>query len=321
MLINDDLVRKIDDDLGLNRPFVKGQRITIRNCWHFYTDGKSVSTMFHSKEAFIAGMNRVFIVSRKYGTAIILAFSLMDTHIHFILYGDFDSCNRFMHEFLRRTSSYISLSTGEAKSLKGLSVNYQCIDTDTYLKTVICYTIKNAPAAGLHYTAWDYPWSSGPLYFRSPSAWNSPSWMADNRESSDAFGSHRKREVFKTRDIIVSPVKMTGPIVFPGEYVAVDIVERIFRTCKSFNFFMCHSREEDVESKEGFLSHLSLPLRELRQYKNEICRESFGVDNIKSLDMARRLKLARIMHSRYNSSVKQIARVCGLVYEEVKDLI
>lgn len=45
----------------------------------------------------------------------------------------------------------------------------------------------------------------------------------------------------------------------------------------------------------------------------------FGTESLAALDVTRRLRLARTLRSRYNSSAKQVARICGLVYEEVKD--
>ena len=78
-------------DLGLNRPFVKGQTIPINNCWHFSTDGNAIDCLFYDDGDFIAGMNRIYITVRGYNV-IILAFSLMDTHVHFVLYGEFDEC-------------------------------------------------------------------------------------------------------------------------------------------------------------------------------------------------------------------------------------
>lgn len=84
---------------------------------------------------------------------------------------------------------------------------------------------------------------------------------------------------------------------------------------------MCISKEEDVDARGGSISHLSIPIQEMRQHKNEICRELFGVDCVKTLSTAQRLKLARTMKARYNSSLKQIIRLSGLVYNEVKDLM
>ena len=114
---------------------------------------------------------------------------------------------------------------------------------------------------------------------------------------------------------------MIGQIVFPGVYVAYKIVERIFKTCKSFNYFICKTKEDDVDARGGTISHLTMPIQEMRQHKNELCREMFGVETVRTLDMRQRLMLARALRSRFNSSLKQIARLTGLVYGEVKDII
>ena len=177
MKIDQELLRQIISDLGLNTAFVKGQNIRVKNCWHFSTDGNAVDAMFYDDEDFIAGMNRIYVVVRGYHV-VILAFSLMDTHLHFILYGTFEECNRFMHEYVRRTSWYISVTHGESHKLDGVPINYQPVDTDSYLKTVICYTVKNAPVGGIMFNALDYPWSSGPLYFKRPGCGVRPDgWM------------------------------------------------------------------------------------------------------------------------------------------------
>ena len=114
---------------------------------------------------------------------------------------------------------------------------------------------------------------------------------------------------------------MIGNLVFPGEYVAYEVVERIFKTCKSFNYFFCITKEQDVDARGGTISLLSIPMQEMRQHKNEVCLELFETKSVKGLNTAQRLRLARTLRRRYNSSIKQIVRLCGLVYDEVKDLI
>ena len=243
--------------------------------------------------------------------------------MHFVLYGEFDECNRFMHEYIRRTSQYISATHGERHKLDGVPIDYQPITDDSYLKTVICYTVKNALVGGIPFTAWDYPWSSGPLYFRRPGLWSSPAWIEclDRLGKPETLGLHESRKLLRTREVPDEDVPMTGKIVFPGVYVAYEIVERIFKSCKSFNYFFCKTREDDVDARGGMISHLTMPIQEMRQHKAELCLELFGVETVRTLDMRQRLTLARALRSRYNSSVKQITRLCGLVYEEAKDLI
>jgi len=313
------LLKKIISDLGINVPFEKGKTVAVKNCWHFSTDGNKVDAIFEDEVDFKEGMNRVFIVLRKFPGVIILAFTLMDTHVHFILWGDFDECNRFVHEYIRRTSMQISERHGAFKKLEDVPVHFQRIGSAYQLKVCICYVIKNPPVGGLGYNSLDYPWSSSPLYFRSSNLWSSPSWMSNSQVR--VFGEKEKRKKLKTRDTLEGAVNMVGDIVFPGEYVAYEVVEMIFKTCKSFNYFLCNSKESDVESQGGTISLLSIPMQEMRQNKRNVCKELFGSYASNHLTTQQRLRLAKVLRSRYNSSKKQILRLCGLVYEECKDLI
>ena len=320
MKIDEALLRQIISDLGLSVPFVKGKTIPVKNCWHFSTNGKAIDIIFYDDADFISGMNRIYVTLKSYHV-VILAFSLMDNHLHFILYGTYDECNRFMHDYVRRTSRHIAIRHKDNHKMDGVPIDYQIVDTDTYLKTVICYTIKNAPSAGIPYNAWDYPWSSGPLYFRRPGTWGSPCWLTSNMSpmSTLDLGSHGLRNYLQTRTPSGENVRTIGDLVFPGEYVAYELVEHIFKTCKSFNYFYCKTKEDDVDARGGDISRLSIPMKEMRQHKKEVCQELYRVDNVKNLTTDQRLKLARILRSRFNSSVRQIADLCGLVYAEVKD--
>ena len=319
MKIDDKLLMQIVSDLGLNTTFVKGQQIPIRNCWHFSTDGKYVDAIFYDDADFVSGMNRIYVTLKSYHV-VILAFSLMDNHIHFVLYGTFDECNRFMHDYVRRTSRHISVTHGDSHKMDGVPIDYQVVDTDVYLKTVICYTIKNAPVAGIHSNGWDYPWSSGSLYFRRSGLWTSPAWLSTDMAgiSTLGLGSHGLRDYLRTRTPSGDNVRTFGGLVFPGEYVAYELVEKIFKTCRSFNYFYCKTREDDVDARGGDISRLSIPMKEMRQHKRDVCLEIFGVDNVKSLSTEQRLRLARTLRTRFNCSPRQIASLSGLVYEEVK---
>lgn len=324
MKISDDKLRRVISDLGINAPYYKGKDIPVSNCWHFSTDGNAVDAIFYDEEDFRSGMNRIYVILPLYNI-IILAFSLMDTHVHFILYGSFDDCNRFMHEYIRRTSIYISRKYGERKKMDGVEISHQQIDTDWYLKIAICYVIKNAPVGGLPWMGYDYPWSSGALYFRKQGYWTSPCWTANSSGNNpDRLGELSKigrKKVMKTRNAELADARMIDGIVFPGEYVAYELVEMVFKSTKSFNYFMCISKDSDVESRGGMISYLSLPIQELRQHKNEICQQLFGLKDSHMLDTGKRLILARTLKGRFNSSSRQIARICGLKYDEVKDLL
>lgn len=324
MKISEDKLQKIFSDLGINVPFIKGQDIAVKDCWHFYTDGQSVDFIFCDEEDFRNGMNRAFLTLRKYDV-LILAFILMDTHVHFILYGHFEECNRYIHEYVRRTSIYIESVHGERNKFRNLPISHQPIDTDRYLKSAICYVIKNATVGGLPWMFYDYPWSSGPLYFRSGKAWTQPQWasveVVPDSSSSPRLSRIAWKKMMKTRSPEGVEARIVDRMVFPGEYVAFEIVEKLFRSPKGFQYFVGSTKDSDIESRGGIISNLSLPDNEIRQHKKELCLELFGTSDTYKLDTGKRIHLARCLRSRYNSSPKQLARICGLKYEEVKGLL
>lgn len=324
MRISADISSRVESDLGLNVQFVKGGLIPVRNCWHFHSDGNAVDAIFYDDEDFRNGMNRIFTVVRG-RPVLILAFVLMDTHFHFILYGNLDDCRNFIQEYVRMTSHYISRKYGERGKLGGLPLSHQPIEDDAYLKTAICYTLKNPVAAGMNFLACDYPWSSGPLMFRRGGCWSSPAWMYEDANEGgklDMLSTREWRLAMHTRCRIPEKgLRLIGGMVFPGEYVAFQIAEKIFRSFKGFSYYMSKTKESDVEERGGILSNLSLPMQEMRQHKKELCQEYFGKPDLRSLSVEQRIKLARGLKSRYNSSLKQIARLCGLVYEEVRHLL
>ena len=312
-------MENILNDLAIGLPFVKGQNLPVRNCWHFSTDGNAQDVLFRDRDDFVAGMNRIYILARRFGV-VILAFCLMDNHLHFILYGRFDDCNRFVHEYVRVTSIAIARRYGLRAELRHLPIHHQAITDDGYLKTAICYVVKNPVAAGLPYLVQDYPWSSGPLYFRSGQTWATPGWLERNNTLA-GIPIQRREDCFHTKEPLPDSLTVLDGLILPSNYVPVDLVERIFRSHRAYNYFLFRTREEDVESRGGDISRLSLPDTELRQHKRRIMQELFGDASARELDTTRRLRLARELRRRYNCSVKQVARMVGLRSDELEPLL
>lgn len=321
MNIDDSHLFQIRSDLGINHRFAKGQPdVEVRRCWHFSTDGTSVDVLFRDDDDFKDGMNRIALLLRECAV-VILAFALMDNHAHFVLYGEVEECGRFMKEYCRRTSMHISSRHGERGKLGGIQISCQKIDNQQYLKTAICYVLRNPTVAGLPVSPLDYPWSSGPLMFRTAGTWSSPCWTGESMRRLGEIGSAAGKAFFKSHAGWDSEWRMVGDLVFPGDYVAYGIAEELFRSNKAFLFFLGMNKESEVEALAGRISNLAIPDSEMRQHKNELCREMFGTCSAKCLDIQQRVVLAKALRRRYQSSVKQIARVCGLVYNEIKDLI
>ncbi|MCR4823928.1 MAG: transposase [Bacteroidales bacterium] len=302
------------EELGIGLPFVKGQNLPVSNCWHFSTDGKFAEVLFRDRDDFIDGMNRIYLIAGRLDI-IILAFCLMDNHVHFILYGPLTECQRFMQEFVRQTSSSIRRRYGRARELRLLPVHYQTISDDLYLKNAICYVIKNPTAAGLPYMPYDYPWSSGALYFRQAQP------IQEGIIKIGDLSDRARFRLFHTKKKLPDTLRIKGRLILPENYVAVREVEQVFRSYRSFSFFMGTSREDTVESRGGVISHLTLPDAELRQHRAERSREMFGCESTRMLSTTQRLKLARALLHQFNCSPKQVARLVGLRWDQVSGLL
>ena len=303
-------------DLAIGLPFVKGQNLPVRNCWHFSTDGTVRDVLFRDEADYVLAMNRIYLVARKFDI-IILAFCLMDNHVHFILYGDLAACRRFMHEYVRIVSMVVARRHGLSQDLRELPIHHQDITDDAYLKTAICYVIKNPVAAGLSWQVYDYPWSSGPLYFRSSLTWAAPGWES-RKTTLEGISAKKREDIFHTREALPDTLEVIDDLILPQNYIPTELVEKIFRSHRSYHFFVSRSKEEDVESRGGAISRLSLPDMEMRQHKHEILLELFGKKSSRELDTAQRLRLAREIRRRYNCSVKQISRLVGLSRENLE---
>jgi DNA-binding transcriptional regulator/RsmH inhibitor MraZ len=101
-------------------------------------------------------------------------------------------------------------------------------------------------------------------------------------------------------------------MILPSNYVPVELVEKLFRSHRSFHYFLSRTKDEDIESRGGAISRLSLPDVEMRQHKREIMMELFGKASSRDLDTTQRLRLAKELYRRYNCSIKQISRLVGL---------
>lgn len=316
-------LKEIEADLAIGLPYFKGKDSEIRNCWHFYTDGNVVDVIFQDDEDFRNGMNRIYVVIQKFDI-LVLAFCLMDNHVHFVLYGDLMKCSTFVHEYVRRTSMEINRKYGLLHKMKGVDINFQKIDTESYLKTAICYVIKNPYVAGLDFNVWDYPWSSAALYFRKRDKYEDESSrfigrqnLCNDMKKKPSPGTRKLQIALKTHEPGINGVSIVNGLVNPYEYVSVNLVEEMFRSCRSFNYYLFKTKDTEVEARDGEISFLSIPDQELRQKRDEICKNEFAVNSVRSLDTCKRIILAKKLKLQFNCSTKQIARVCGLKFEEV----
>lgn len=281
--------------------------------YHVCSDGNYASVIFLNPDDFKAAMNRVAGCALRL-RVIILAFVLMDNHFHFIIWAPSeDEAYRFAQEFKRLTGLYQTEKYHRPSSLKKLPVKVLPIKDEEALKTQICYVLKNPTKAriGMFY---DYPWGTGALYFRKDGAVKPALNVA-------SFTQDTIRMTCRTRVAIPADWRICDGILIPENYVPVEEVEQLFRTTRSFMYYLSLNKDDEIELAMGQWNELRLTDSELRQERDLYAREKFGTSRLRDLSLHDRIKAARYLRHKYLCSKRQVARIVQLPFETIEKVL
>ena len=132
--------------------------------YHAFTRGLGKDLLFYGDADFLYGMNIIPRYLKLSGTRL-LAFCLMDNHVHFVLEGCRAACNQFIISYKRAVFSFLKKRRGRDVPETTVPGIVGIEGTDRLL-TVIAYVLRNPVAAGINYLPQDYKWSSASTCFR-----------------------------------------------------------------------------------------------------------------------------------------------------------
>ena len=284
----------------------------IRLYYHICSDGNYADVLFRNEQDFKAAMNRIAVCTLK-RPVVLLAFVLMGNHFHFV--GRFcseDDCYGFANDFKRLTGKYNSDIYHEKASLGRLLVKAIPVTDETQLRTLIGYVVKNPTKArlGMFYS---YRWGTGSLYFREEDE-----RMHNDSVTVSCLGARSRRQICRTRVSLPLGWIIKEGIILPENYVAVKEVELLYKTTRSYMYFLSMNKDDEIERDLGEWNELRLSDAEMRIARSKMSMEMFGTDNIRDLSAPLRLKIAKAMRAKYLCSKKQIARIVLLPYDVVE---
>lgn len=293
-----------------------------KNYYHFYSDGKLAVELFLSKSDFVAALNRLAVCAVRFPQVVVVAFTLEDTHVHLLLYCREEDGKAFCDMFKKLTMMYVSRTRGGKPADLHILFDDEYIEDSDYLKTTGAYVLVQPTKDGKGIMPYDYPWSSASLYFRGDKV--IPLWCVDRNgdvQKTIRVGelSYRDRKRYlKTDAIIPGDWDFCNGIILPSNYVDVSRFESIYGTHNSFRFFLSKNSDVEMIRHSTTVKGVSLPDSEMREACRKVCRNSFGVNGVRSLNSAQRLEVARRLRKRYLISLKQLSRIVHVPLEEIK---
>lgn len=299
--------------MGHPRIFAEKTMESIPHYYHCATKGFKHSILFANVLEFIAGMNRIAFCQARTSLefpVIVIAFCLMDNHVHFILYGMREDILRWMALYHRLTMTWQKKHRDGSPITETWEYDAWQIADKEDLKEKIAYVFRNPMAAGQAVVPTNYRWSSAGLVFAAGPA-------ASGRAIRE-MSSYECRKVFQTRiDLPGDWIMMPDGLIWPGCYTQYQEVERLFGQPTSF-LFALNQRIEAKVNQEMETSSLSLPDYDITRMAQKAASEQYGSPEIETLDLNQRIVLCGQLVKRPGVNLKQLARVFNIHPDELK---
>ena len=273
--------------------------------FHVCTDGRTLPWMFQNESDFVAGVNRIGICCLR-TDAKVIAYVLMDNHVHFVLRGTMSQCKEFITLYKQLTGTWIRVKYGLNDFLRLLPTNILLLETEDRLLNTIAYIDRNPVVAGYKYLATEYPWGSARYVFK------------DFREISDtrplsALSCRCQRTLLSTRVTLPGDWRIDNKgMLCPDAFMDFSVIESYFKTPVRYSYFLAKKLEGVVEQELESSQKIFIPDIELREIVRKMIAQDYGKDSITELDVNARISIARKLRWHYASTLKQISRMVHL---------
>ena len=280
--------------------------------WFVTTDHLTKKIWFRDEEDFKMGMNLVAVLAVALDVDV-LSFILMSNHVHFVLCCSEAKAHQFIKEFKKRHSQYMNKKYGVKELLRRVHVQIDPVSgADESLEWVIAYTNMNSVAAGICLSPTGYPWGTGDTFFKAKPA----------KGRRIGTYSDRARVALLHSTQPMPPHLLVGDdgYILPDSYVDVEKVQNLYHTPKRMNYFLVNSskakrRLDAKDNAPNFRDQVILPAI------GDLSQSLFQKSSLEALTQDELAELLKQLRYRFSSHANQLARVTGIPYQKVVDLL
>jgi len=278
--------------------------------YHLYTSGKTTELFLKDDEDFKFCMNLLARCAAEFPKLVIVAFAIMDNHIHIVISGNEQIFQLFFASYRRKLSRFLS-SKYNIPIPDTFQMKLKDICDLKSLRNTIVYVNRNGYVVNPDFTPFSYPWSTGVCYFN----------VMVQSESLASLTIDNQRALFRGR----VPDGLKGSRISDGyviaeSFCAIKLGMAMFRD--AHHYFSLISK--NVESYNEISTDLDdgefLTDQELFSELVKILNESYDGCKISALSNAQKLDLAKTLHFKYHSSNGQIRRILGISQYDINQL-
>jgi len=282
--------------------------------YHLYSYGEDTPLLMVEPRDFIFTTNVIAYTSTLYNLKI-LAYCLMDSHMHYVIEGSYQDCILFGNQVMKRTVRRANKRVDKPYKFSSIDISAKPITNDEQLKRTIAYVIRNPIDAGFKYIPSFYEWSSASLYF-------SPVDTA----AGTAIANFSTRERIKLtgikEDLPLSwRIKDNGTI-YNHQFVDYEYVNHIFGSARAYLAFLFIKKEEIIQINRN-CSKFSFQTYSIKELSEIVIAESYRLFNrsYKSIDAKNRLTLAQEIYLKNGASKKMLSRILNLPLQLLDEVL
>ena len=289
--------------------------------YHMFANGDDAKNFITTEQEFKLAFNRFAVCAYLTG-AVVVSFSVEDTHPHALLWGSLEQCSSFAKKYELMSIKSIAGRRGSAHDVKLHCELYEITDKQ-YLMNVGTYTITQATKDGKAVMPFDYRYGTGALYFRS--RYSVLPWLTDDRGNvctPVTLGSlpfQTRREICGARAPMPLDWLVCNGFILPTNYVDIKRFEAIYRTHNCYRTFLCSNKSQDISilSQMSEVRGVIIEDLEARKLCRDECRNLFGRNATTHLNMPQRITLAQRLRAQYRLSYRQISSLVHIPESEL----
>lgn len=279
---------------------------------HLYTSPLETDLLMEDDEDRTIILNLVALVSRKTG-AEVLAYALMNNHIHLVLRAD-EVLGRILFETLHKRVARYLATRNRAGCMKKVTYGITPITSLKQFRDEVAYVIRNPFVAREDVNLFAYRWCSGYLYFN-----NFLSQTAG--KPAEKLSYRERRTITRSSSEKVPPgFRTVGTLILPESFVNYQLVEQLFVSARQFLYWALKNLEAQIQVASSYGERPFLSDDELFLLSRDLCENMFGTRQPKELTTEQKKEYVMAMRNQYHASNKQLARLTTLSQAEVDEM-
>ena len=308
---------------------MRRERITMhtKQFFHICANGADARNFIICEADYYAAFNLIGVCAAN-SHAVVVSFSIEDSHPHILLWGTKSACAAFKDLFEGLYRHYAASTRKQGADLVLHCELYPIGDDEEYLRNVAVYSIIQPTKDGKAVMHHDYLWGTGSLYFRN--RYFTPVWYFDENgviRQPERFGDQNaasKRKLLHSRTFTIpEDWLICNGFILPVNYIDIARFEGIYQTHNRFRVFLSSPRKREEEMLRKMAEQRGVMMEDLeaRQICGDVCRRLFGTRDPRRLDTTKRIILAQQLRREYRLTFRQLATLVRLPEVELRTYV